>query len=70
MIYFTGNWDGFHENETHILLYVWGVGTAHCADNVHPHRDPHAHLASSSEWTHMGIIHPVNMAGKYSNNHS
>ena len=40
------------------------MGTDHCEDNVHPHRDPHAHIAMSSEWTHSGIIDEIRMSGR------
>ncbi|CAH1249045.1 SELE [Branchiostoma lanceolatum] len=64
--YVSANWDGFKDNETGIFGYTWSVGTTRCEDNIHPHRDPHAHLFDESEWTHTGIAHPLDLEdGKY-----
>nr|XP_006817933.1 PREDICTED: uncharacterized protein LOC100377080 [Saccoglossus kowalevskii] len=59
--YVSANWDGFHDLETHIFGYTWTVGTDHCLDDIHPHKDPHSHLFDESEWTHTGIAHPLEL---------
>ncbi|XP_078658229.1 uncharacterized protein LOC144903712 [Branchiostoma floridae x Branchiostoma belcheri] len=60
--YVTANWDGFHDNETGIFGYTWTVGTSHCQDDVHPHKDPHSHLYGEDEWTHQGLAYPLDLA--------
>ncbi|XP_070573951.1 uncharacterized protein [Ptychodera flava] len=57
--YVSANWDGFHDDETGIFGYTWTVGTDHCLDDIHPHKDPHSHLFDESEWTHVGVAHPL-----------
>ncbi|XP_077868182.1 uncharacterized protein LOC102808676, partial [Saccoglossus kowalevskii] len=59
--YVSANWDGFYDLETHIFGYTWTVGTDHCLDDIHPHKDPHSHLFDESEWTHTGIAHPLEL---------
>ncbi|XP_078658231.1 uncharacterized protein LOC144903714 [Branchiostoma floridae x Branchiostoma belcheri] len=59
--YVTANWDGFHDNETGIFGYTWTVGTDHCQDDVHPHKDPHSHLYGEDEWTHQGLAYPLEL---------
>ncbi|XP_078573994.1 uncharacterized protein LOC144860567 isoform X3 [Branchiostoma floridae x Branchiostoma japonicum] len=59
--YVTANWDGFHDNETGIFGYTWTVGTYHCQDDVHPHKDPHSHLYGEDEWTHQGLAYPLEL---------
>ncbi|XP_077992165.1 uncharacterized protein LOC144446291 [Glandiceps talaboti] len=59
--YVSANWDGFRDNETDIFGYTWTVGTDHCEDDVHPHKDPHSHLFDENEWTHVGIAHPLDL---------
>ncbi|XP_078660674.1 uncharacterized protein LOC144905141 [Branchiostoma floridae x Branchiostoma belcheri] len=59
--YVSANWDGFHDNETGIYGYTWSVGTEKCLENIHPHKDPHAHLFDESEWTHTGLAHPLDL---------
>ena len=60
----TAHWDGIYDNETDILVYTWGLGTGQCKDDVHPHHDPHDHLADESEWTHTGVVFPLKLKGK------
>ncbi|KAI8514390.1 hypothetical protein Bbelb_087140 [Branchiostoma belcheri] len=59
--YVSANWDGFHDYETGIYGYTWSVGTEKCSENIHPHKDPHAHLFDESEWTHTGLAHPLDL---------
>ncbi|XP_066264364.1 uncharacterized protein [Branchiostoma lanceolatum] len=59
--YVSANWDGFHDLETGIFGYTWSVGTTQCEENIHPHKDPHAHLFDESEWTHTGLAHPLDL---------
>ncbi|XP_078585864.1 uncharacterized protein LOC144867675 [Branchiostoma floridae x Branchiostoma japonicum] len=59
--YVTANWDGFHDNETGIFGYTWTVGTDHCFDDIHPHKDPHAHLYDEDEWTHQSLAYPLDL---------
>ncbi|XP_019614832.1 PREDICTED: uncharacterized protein LOC109462715, partial [Branchiostoma belcheri] len=59
--YVSANWDGFHDYETGIYGYTWSVGTEKCLENIHPHKDPHAHLFDESEWTHTGLAHPLDL---------
>ncbi|XP_019642103.1 PREDICTED: uncharacterized protein LOC109483513 [Branchiostoma belcheri] len=59
--YVTANWDGFHDNETGIFGYTWTVGTDHCQEDVHPHKDPHSHLYGENEWTHQGLAYPLEL---------
>ncbi|XP_078575736.1 uncharacterized protein LOC144861641 [Branchiostoma floridae x Branchiostoma japonicum] len=59
--YVTANWDGFHDNETGIFGYTWTVGTYHCQNDVHPHKDPHSHLYGEDEWTHQGLAYPLEL---------
>ncbi|XP_078575699.1 uncharacterized protein LOC144861601 [Branchiostoma floridae x Branchiostoma japonicum] len=59
------NWDGFHDNETGIFGYTWTVGADHCLDDVHPHKDPHAHLYDEDEWTHQSLAYPLNLEDGY-----
>ncbi|XP_070573744.1 uncharacterized protein [Ptychodera flava] len=51
----SANWDGFHDYETGIYGYTWTIGSEPCLDDIHPHKDPHAHLFDESEWTHIGL---------------
>ena len=44
-------------------MYTWSVGTEACGVDIHPHRDPHAHLSSESEWDHVGVAYPLSLAG-------
>ncbi|XP_070573748.1 uncharacterized protein [Ptychodera flava] len=53
--YVSANWDGFHDDETGIYGYTWTIGTEPCLDDIHPHKDPHAHFFDESEWTHIGL---------------
>ena len=59
-----GHWDYIHDNETGILVYTWAAGTQPCSDNIHPHRDPHAHIHKESEWTHQGVAFPLDLEGE------
>ena len=63
-MFFAANWDGIYDNETGILMYTWAVGTTPCGDDIVHHNDPHEHLASSSEWTNIGIAFPLRLTGK------
>ncbi|XP_019624877.1 PREDICTED: uncharacterized protein LOC109470382 isoform X2 [Branchiostoma belcheri] len=63
--YVTANWDGYHDNETGIFGYTWTVGTYHCLDDVHPHKDPHSHLYGENEWTHQGLAYPLDLEDGY-----
>ena len=60
----TANWDGIRDNETGILLYTWSVGQEPCGFNIHPHKDPHAHLSHESEWNHVGVAYPLHLQGE------
>ena len=57
------NWDGIRDNETGILIYTWTVGTTVCGDDVVEYNDPHEHLSTRSDWTHVGLAFPLKLPG-------
>ena len=57
------NWDGIRDNETGILIFTWTVGTTVCGEDVVEYNDPHEHLSTRSDWTHVGLAFPLKLAG-------
>ena len=60
----SANWDGIHDNETHIYGYTWAIGHEVCGQDVSMHIDPHQHLFDESEWTHQGLVTGVSLPGR------
>ncbi len=59
----TANWDGFHDNETGILGYMWASDIEVCGEGTVAYQDPHSHIYQMSEWTHEGIEVDLDLPG-------
>ncbi|XP_072033446.1 LOW QUALITY PROTEIN: uncharacterized protein [Amphiura filiformis] len=53
--YLSANWDGFHDDETGILGYMWASGLDVCEEDIVAYQDPHSHIYHMSEWTLEGL---------------
>ncbi|XP_046580894.1 uncharacterized protein LOC124288421 [Haliotis rubra] len=63
---FTGNCDGFHDDESGIWGYTWAAGTSVCGSDVVKFTDPHAQLQTRQDWTYTGLGKNLHLAdGQY-----